>query len=439
MKLFQSTYVSAGGNGTEPPRRFDAVLFIVSLIITILAMIPAEILYVNLEHFTYGPLMIMAAIGVFYLIHSILLIAFSKIRGMKGPIRREVRTFRNFLLCLVLVRVASFVFEWIYELGRGIKREPATSYIFLIDDSGSMKSSDASFIRYQALKPILENEAPKFPFAIFSFSDDMMKIRDMKEKEDNLPNYQMPEERQMGGTAIKTTLSAVVEDLIAGRIQGGTSPKIILLSDGEPTDMGSISSIDPVLDRCENNGIVVSTIGLGRGIDDRLMRRIAESTGGVYMHADNAMDLRTQMEKAALGVSNRNLLGYRSTRKNGGLYALERILFMGAIGVFIGIAILYIVPIMPQQLTFYGAIAKGAFAGLILELFISVFRSSVSFTNVLYFLLIGVVLAQYYMSAPIGGGNQGPVDYENDMMSDEDYESDGGSRKKKDDGIKSIE
>ena len=194
-----------------------------------------------------------------------------------------------------------------------------------------------------------------------------------------------------------TSLDQTVYDIISGKINAGANPKIILLSDGSPTDMTYLNAIDPVLENCADNNIVVSTIGLKHGIDDKLMRRIADATGGLYVLAEDVSDLQSTMAKAAVGSSGRNLLGYRGYVKPSFLYVIERILFMGIIGVIIGIGVMHVIYILPQQLTFYSTFVKAALAGILLELLINLFNASIPFANAVYFILVGIILAQYYM------------------------------------------
>src|SRR5699024_2657004 len=68
---------------------------------------------------------------------------------------------------------------------------------------------------------------------------------------------------------------------------------IIFLTDGN----GSWD--DRAIQEADDNGIMIYTIGLGHGVDDELLTRIAEETGGKYYFAENSDQLEEIFDETA--------------------------------------------------------------------------------------------------------------------------------------------
>lgn len=234
--------------------------------------------------------------------------------------------YRDILVrCLLLflgVFAAAAFFEFLYELQiHGKDREPS-SYIFLMDSSGSMEINDPAGKRYDAIQSVLEDREEGFPFAVYTFSDDSRLVRDMGPVSEGT-EFQMDE--PYGGTAIRTVLSDLYDDIDSGRLNPGENARVLLFSDGYATDMGIFSnfSLGKILKKYSRDSISISTVGLGKP-DDTLMSRIAGKTGGVYVSVDDADQLNQAMREAATMRSTRNLLDYRSDVKFDFLYTLLR-------------------------------------------------------------------------------------------------------------------
>ena len=66
------------------------------------------------------------------------------------------------------------------------------------------------------------------------------------------------------------------------------------------------------------------------------MRKIAETTGGVYISVDEAAELSNAMTTAATSNTSRDLVSTRNMRKLNLLYGFLRILFVTLLGTLIG-------------------------------------------------------------------------------------------------------
>ena len=420
----------AGRKQDNTPRGFEIVYLLVSVVFSIIAFIPARILYVALRQTVWGPLRIMLVVGCFFVVFTLCIIVFSYATGRYNKITIEAdrrNPWLEFLKFLGILLVCAFLFELIYELGFKLQLKNPTSYIFLIDDSGSMEANDPDFMRYDVINPIMESEEDTFPFAVYSFSNDLILIREMQPKKDLVKEYQMPNDREMGGTAICYSIQDIVQMVQSGQIEGGDRPRIVLLSDGEPTDLDFFgSNINPILKEAVDNNISISTVGLGRGVNESFMKKIAQSTGGAYLYVDNVDQLQSGMSSAMVESADRDLFGIRGFERLGALYVVERILFMGIIGVLIGLSVLYTSYFMPQQLTFYSAIVKGIVAAALLEILVQATGKDGLFMAV-YFLLVGMVLAQKYIrrgrsrengASGSGGSQSGGYGQENGTAND---------------------
>lgn len=232
----------------------------------------------------------------------------------------------------LIVFAASSVLQFIYGLETPLSYHNATSYIFLIDDSGSMSGSDENGLRYKAVGEVLESMDDSFPFMVYGFSNETVIMREMGPKSDGIPELSG---YANGGTEIKSALTKILEDCRNGVWDGGEAPKVILLSDGEATDFSNVNEIIPLLSEYVEEGITISTVGLIH-VDENAMREIANATGGVYISVENAAGLAEAMKNAGTSHSIRDLVSIRYRRRMDGLFGLMRIIFLTIIGIMIG-------------------------------------------------------------------------------------------------------
>lgn len=228
-------------------------------------------------------------------------------------------------LLLAVFFVASLGLEFIYELGGDISKEKPTSYVFLIDDSGSMSGNDPDNVRATAISSIMEKEAANFPYAVYSFTDQHMLLKEI--------SYYSKSDRyefaSNGGTNIVGSLYNVVNEIVnSASPLYGNAPKILLLSDGQSGSLG----VENVIKNCNDNGIAVSAISFGGFFENALLRRIAYKTGGEFLKVSNADDLKEGMQQAITASFKRNLISDRYVPAYDGLYLAMRILFLAFLG-----------------------------------------------------------------------------------------------------------
>ncbi len=237
--------------------------------------------------------------------------------------------------CMVVVFLAAILFQWIYGLNLGTQITEPTSYIFLIDDSGSMQENDPSQERYSAIYNVLEDMPDTFEYMVYGFSNDSHIVRRMAPVSEGVQELSG---NSSGGTAIKAALNQVLDDYENGIWNGGTNPKLILLTDGYATDIGFFSPINKVLRRYVSAHISVSTVGLG-DVDSSLLARIAKTTGGVFVDVEYVSELSEAMRSAATEYTARDLLSTRYQPSLNLLFGLLRVVFLTILGVGIGFVV----------------------------------------------------------------------------------------------------
>lgn len=264
-----------------------------------------------------------AVIGIGYRILSVIRGDHSWLRRKQPDQLRE--DLRMYFLWLLLLTVVTVGLEFLYEVGVSGTSQP-TSYIFLIDDSGSMEGNDPENKRVSAIHEIMAGQEEGFPYAVYKFTDESTCLK-------ALSPYSAGDRFEFisdGGTNIIGSLRTVVQEILQNRSAAGENVRILLLSDGD--DNYFALGKRKVIRDCVDNGISVSTISFGNLTGNRLLRSLAEGTGGVYIHSADAVDLQADMTSAVTLSSARNLISERYMIRLNWLYTILRILFLTVMG-----------------------------------------------------------------------------------------------------------
>lgn len=240
-----------------------------------------------------------------------------------GYKRQEAKEFLHHAVCFFLVFfVLSLGLEFVYEIGKVYIGAP-TSYVFLIDDSGSMATNDSDVNRGKAIDVIMKNQTTNIPYAVYRFSDGCELLRPMAQYNGNeIYNFE-----SNGGTNIVGSLEYVVKDITNNSSAVGQFPKILLLSDGSASSVG----IKSVIKMCNDRNVVVSTVSFKK-FSNMLLNRIANETGGVHLTAGDISSLYEKMEEAIISTNSRNLISDRYVKNLDWLYGVMRVLFLIIIG-----------------------------------------------------------------------------------------------------------
>lgn len=312
---------------------------------------------------------------------------------ISGTDNYDISPFEGLGMTLVIVVVIAIVlfgcgvlFQWIYGMEFASNVFEPTSYIFVIDDSGSMQENDPDSLRYFAVEEVLSDRPDDFPYMVYGFADDISILRDMAPKSEELGNINGKSE---GGTAIRAAMLQVIEDYENQVWEGGDFPKVILLTDGYAGDIGLFQPIKSILKRYKRNGISISTVGLGN-VDDNVMKQIANTTGGVFIDVADAGELSGAIISAITQVITRDLLSVRYTNNLNWLYAILRVVFLFLLGSLMGVGVMLAYGQMQgMEVVLISSFIKSLIGALIMELGINM----VGFSDKIMWLLLWVLLS----------------------------------------------
>lgn len=320
-------------------KQFNAVMLIASVLIGAASWFLCAAVYRALVNVTARPVLIGLIFGILALavaggvfVVSLVSGTFEKNLVTGGGTGSAIGILA---VIVVLLMVLGALFQWLYSLRFRSELVEPTSYIFLIDDSGSMVDNDPQELRYSAIGQVLADKDADFPYMVYGFADDVMLLRDMQPVSKGSADLTG---MSSGVTAIRRALERIIYDHQTDLWDGGDTPKVILLSDGIPTDFGRFSDISDILREYVRSGISISTVGLD-GADISLMRQIANRTGGVFVDIRDASMLAEAMTAAASRYSADDLVTTRYNNGSlGGLWGILRVLFLTVLGVGIGLA-----------------------------------------------------------------------------------------------------
>lgn len=312
----------------------DIKLLIATLIAGVIGAFADVILYNAMIDTVSQPFLIALLVLVFAIILCVTISVVMAIAGNGSDsfFFLEGRTALSIALavCLVLVFLLSMLLEWIYDTDHQVQFTD-TSYIFVLDESGSMDTNDPSLERYSAVSTVMQTMPDTFPYAVYMFSNTCVQIRPMADASAGpLVRPADADETMMGSTYILNALEVVYQDIQSGNLNAGNHPHVILLTDGCASDM-SIFTDTSILRQMNRANVRVSTVGLGV-VDEYLMQKIANKTGGSFLTVSDASQLASGFTSVATVQSQRDLLSVRNTVSSDFLYLLLRILFLTLIG-----------------------------------------------------------------------------------------------------------
>lgn len=318
--------------------KLNVKLLIVSLVAGFIGAVLDAVLY----HWLIDTMSPRVLIPLLFVVFALVLCAAVSVymgcfgKGEEAFFMLEGRTMLTVgLICgVVVLFFSSMLLEWLYDRdAQGT--QPSTSYVFLLDESGSMLINDPSCSRYSAVENVMNNRTDDLPYAVYMFGNDCRQIRPMGgQSQGPLERPADAEYAVGGGTYIQNALETVLEDIQSGKLEAGAAPHVILLTDGYAGDMSAFSG-NSVLRKLSREGARVSTVGLG-AVDESLMQRIANKTGGTFVMVENAADLAQGFANVAQANSQNDLLSTRTgVRSNVGYFFL-RLLFLLVLGAVVG-------------------------------------------------------------------------------------------------------
>lgn len=248
--------------------------------------------------------------------------------------RQKGRVVLYILVGMLLIGMFMFGAEYLYEKNLQKGSKGTGTYVFLIDNSGSMDISDPYESRYSVIKELLGDKSAKTQYTVYTFESDVDLQVPMQTVGEGFPS-RYPS--ATGGTALKAGLERVISDCEQGVWSAENGATLILITDGDPGDFSDIYDISTILDRYVKQDIKMGIVGV-IGANNDLMRKITTYTGGTFTDISDA-SLMTEAVTHVSGSAGRtrDLLGERDAVQMNWLYTMIRILAVALAGALIAV------------------------------------------------------------------------------------------------------
>ena len=155
-----------------------------------------------------------------------------------------------------------------------------------IDTSGSMEGAPIEQAR-QAARLMIGALKDGDRLAVVTFNTKTEVLLPSSELDDDVRTElagQLAQVQAIGTTDLSGGLAAAVQQVQEHRDPAGIN-RVILLGDGLPNELGSIETTART---ASENGIAITTMGLGLDYDEVLMGKIADLSGGRYRYVEDA-------------------------------------------------------------------------------------------------------------------------------------------------------
>lgn len=331
-------------NKKKNPNKFNVVLLIVTLITATLSAVGMYFLYHGLRYESaisplYTPVVMGILFAAFLLVTVLVVFAVSNlgmtfradvITGRYGKGRILLYMLIGVLVIAVVMAGAEFLYEMDFQTRT--REEGVSTYVFLIDDSGTMDSNDPNDLRYRSIEAILSTKPARTQFTVYSFATNVKLVTPLQTVGDGVKVAQNPEYTL---TNMKAGLAKVMEDYKQGIWSSKGKTSLILITDGDPTDFGDISGVTSILDEMVDEEITLGIVGV-IGADNDLMQEMADYTGGTFTDITDIEEL----DDAVRSVSGddgltRDLLSEREELEMDWVYALIRVAALFVAGIII--------------------------------------------------------------------------------------------------------
>jgi Ca-activated chloride channel family protein len=164
----------------------------------------------------------------------------------------------------------------------------------LIDCSGSMKGKKIEYARDAAAQLVDRLQTDDY-LGMVAFSDGVDIISGFEKVSDLdiiLLKGKIQRMTASGNTEMYRGLGAAYEQIMQlSKTAGKVVRRVILLSDGKPTDKVPADEYARLAARMRQMGISIFTLGLGKDYNEDLLAGVAESSGGIWHHVASPADI----------------------------------------------------------------------------------------------------------------------------------------------------
>ncbi len=197
----------------------------------------------------------------------------------------------------------------VYTIGVGKpgEKRPVTT-VLVLDKSGSMRmpANDTDKVTkiealHSAASRFVDLMPPRAKTTLLPFSSEVSVPGPFRSDKASL-KASIRELKPDGGTLLYDATYAGIDTLAAARPEG--SKFVVVLTDGKDESPGSRHSPQELIRRAKEADVKLYMLGLGRKreINEKVMREIAEATGGHYFHAENEKKLFEIFEQLSIDL-----------------------------------------------------------------------------------------------------------------------------------------
>lgn len=167
--------------------------------------------------------------------------------------------------------------------------------VLVMDSSGSMYDNDGMNLRLQASKDLIDTLGDNDSVAVVDF-DNSSRIIQTLTKDKELAKSAIDTIDRSGGTNIRNGIQdafvAITKDSMPTVTTHDTL--FVVFTDGQDNEYVPSSDYDDLIQKAQSLDIKIFTMGLGdkNSIDEGLLKKIADGTGGKYYHIKSAEDIR---------------------------------------------------------------------------------------------------------------------------------------------------
>lgn len=383
---------------TRKTTHFSVLFLICTAVFCVLYTFLGEIIYSNLVKNVNSVIFMGIYFGVFSLTLLIGLVVASFLEKQQLDMRGVLLS----LGCVAVMTLFGILFEFLYEIGAEEDIVPTQKYVFLIDNSGSMETSDPNQQRVEAIQRILSDKPAQTEYAVYSFADVITRVREMKPVSGTEENFAVA---PGGGTPIVQVLKTVQQDFEGGILNTKDSISVILLTDGYATDNGFFGiKINRLLSYFAKKKIPVNTVGLG-DVDVNLLTKISEETGGISIMVSEVDMLEEAIKTATVvNASARDLLSVRIGVHPAWLYVIMRIVFILILGcIMIPLKLGIVNNTESQRMVLVITAAGSLLVGIFLEVGLNVIGIPGLLARLIALLLMGITPAYSVKETRIAG------------------------------------
>lgn len=174
-----------------------------------------------------------------------------------------------------------------------LNQSPAANFVFIVDVSGSMDSSDKLGLLKASLTTLVDNLRPTDRVSIITYASKVEKLigstpaSEAKKIKDAISKL-----NAKGSTAGGAAMKMAYEEALENFIKGGNN-RVIMGTDGD-FNVG-VTSTDALLEMVQDyadKGIYLTVCGFGSGnLNDSMMETISNKGNGTYQYIDSELEM----------------------------------------------------------------------------------------------------------------------------------------------------